>query len=384
MRSGNISLPTPEASSQVGPGTEQGREDITTHHQTLLTLPGELDREVISPSPNSPSQSTKTFGRFARISKSKPKSPSTPEASRKPGVNVASPQIAGYHTNTTEWGAVQVSFEPGTNQSLNPSRQKRGKSPRAVVSISDDDSDPVVSKPNRAHRNISPRKEMSLTPGHSRSRLVGSSQLYFRERWHCFCFMLIGNVGIPSKSQKRVETLSPAHVGRVTKEDRVAPPKRNTRSSARNNGPFVMANYGTLKETETDDSEDPVRSPSKRLRRRLSFSNSTDHTTDELAGTTRHPPSRTNRRNPVPISITTTSSTMIYDSSDDVVITPRRRLRTRNEYSPRINSDKSEEQAADDLREDLKYLRESGGFCDFSIPTRLLLEFFYLHKCRSP
>ncbi|MCJ1429961.1 hypothetical protein MMC29_007876, partial [Sticta canariensis] len=352
LRSGNISLPTPEASSQVGSGTEQGRQDITTHYQTLLTLPGELDREVVSPSPNSPSQSTKTFGRFARISKSKPKSPSTPEASRKPGVNVASPQIAGYHTNTTEWGSVQVSFEPGTSQSTHPSRQERGKSPRVVVSISDDDSDPVVSKPNRAHRNISPWKERSLTPGYS----------------------------IPSKSQKRVETLSPAHVGRVTKEDRVAPPKRNTRSFARNNRSFMMADHGTLKETETDDSEDPVRSPSKRLRRRPSFSNSTDHTMDELAGTTRHPPSRTNRKNPAPISITTTSSTMIDDSSDDAVITPRRRLRTRNEHSPKINSDKSEEQAADDLREDLKYLRESGGFCDFPIPTRLLLEFFTYTK----
>ena len=95
LRSGNISLPTPEASSQVGAGTEQGRQDITTHYLFLLTLPGELGREVVSPSPNSPSQSTKTLERFARFSESKSKSSCTPEASRKPRVNVASPQITG-------------------------------------------------------------------------------------------------------------------------------------------------------------------------------------------------------------------------------------------------------------------------------------------------
>lgn len=266
-----------------------------------------------------------------------------------------------------------LSSEPDTSQSLKSSRQERGKNPTAVLSSSDDDSDPVVSKPNRAHRNISAWKERSFTPGYSRSRLIGSPQLHSKERRQCFCFVLIGNVGIPSTSQKRVETLSPAQIGRIAEEDRVAPRKRNTRSSARNNSPLMMANYGTLKETDTDDSEEPVRSTPKRPRRRLSFSNSTDDTTDKLAGTTRHAPSRTTRKIPPPISIKTTSSTMVDDSSEDVVPTPRSRLRTRNESSPKTNFDQSDEQEADDLREDMKYLHGSGGFCDFAIPWSFLL-----------
>ncbi|MCJ1461927.1 hypothetical protein MMC07_000527 [Pseudocyphellaria aurata] len=119
-----------------------------------------------------------------------------------------------------------------------------------------------------------------------------------------------------------------------------------------------------LGEIEADESEDSVRSPSKRLRRRPSFSISTDDATDELAGTKRQSPSKPNRitikSNPVPSA----SSKITDDSSEDVVVTPRRRLRRRNASSPKIDSEGSEERAAD-IREDLKDLRDSGGFSPF-------------------
>lgn len=164
----------------------------------------------------------------------------------------------------------------------------------------------------------------------------------------------------------------------VSEEDRVDPPKRKTRSFTTSNRPSKMANDKTRPETETDDSEDPVRSPTKRLRRRLSFSHSTDDAADELAETTRRTPSKTNRKAAQRISITSKSSNITDDSSEDIVVTPRRRLHKRIDPSPKIDSDTSEERATD-LREDLKDLRESGGFYPFShrlTYTWLLLEFF--------
>lgn len=165
----------------------------------------------------------------------------------------------------------------------------------------------------------------------------------------------------------------------VTGEDRVDPPKRKTRSFTKNNRSLKMANDKTRHEIETDDSEEPVRSPTKRLRRRLSFSHSTDDAADELAETTRHTPSKTNRKAAQRISITSKSSNITDDFSEDEVVTPRRRLHRRIDPSPKIGSDTSEERATD-LREDLKDLRESGGFYTFShrlTYTWLLLEFTY-------
>lgn len=208
--------------------------------------------------------------------------------------------------------------------------------------------------------------------------------------------MLICHTGTPPKTpprQKSIKTLSPTHVSDIIEEDRVAPLKRKTRSSIRNNRSSRMVNSGTRNETETDDSEEPVRSPPKRVRRRLSFLNSMDHSTDELAETTRHPSSKTSRQAVLPISIPTSSSKITDDSSEDVVVTPGRRLRKRIEPSPKIDSDlsedvvvtprrrlhtrikpslkrdpgSSEEQVADDLREDMEHLRESGRFWTFFI-----------------
>lgn len=181
--------------------------------------------------------------------------------------------------------------------------------------------------------------------------------------------MLICNIDTPSKAarpQKSIETLSQSNVSSVTEEDRVSPPKRKTRSSTRYNRCSKMAKHKNRNETETDGSEDPVRSPTKRLRRRPSFSHSTNDTTDELAQTTRHSPSKANRKAAQPIPIKTTRSIITDDSSEDVVVTPRRRLRKRTDPSPMIGSKDSEEQAAD-LREDLEDLRESGELCNFLI-----------------
>lgn len=254
------------------------------------------------------------------------------------------------------------------------------------------------------------------------------------------CFILICNVGTPSKAvtkQRSIETLSPKPASRVAEENRVAPLKRKTRSSTRINRPPKMAKERPSNEMDTDDSEDPVTSPRKKLRPQLPFLNSMNNSTDKLAGTTRHPPSKSSGKARQPISITTTSSNIADESSDDVIVTPRRRLRTRIEPSskidsdlsedviveprrrlrtrieplpklasdlsedediivtpvtprrrlrnriepsPKIASDSAEEQAADDLREDLKDLRESGGFCGFlhrPIYTLLPLEFFH-------
>lgn len=149
-----------------------------------------------------------------------------------------------------------------------------------------------------------------------------------------------------------------------------------------------MVNSGTRNETETDDSEEPVRLPPKRVRRRLSFLNSMDPSTDELAETTRHPSPKTRRPAVPPISVPTSSSKITDDSSEDAVVTPGRRLRKKIEPSPKIDSDlsedevvtprrrlhtrikpspkrypdSSEKQVADDLREDMEHLRESGRF----------------------
>lgn len=183
--------------------------------------------------------------------------------------------------------------------------------------------------------------------------------------------MLICNIDTPSKAarpQKSIETLSQTNVKSVTAENRVSPPKRKARSSTRYNRCSKMAKHKSRNETETDSSEDPVRSPPKRLRRQLPFSHSTDDTTDELTQTTRHSPSKANRKAAQPIPIKTTRS-IITDDSSDVVVTPRRRLRKRTDHAPTIGSKDSEEQAAD-LREDLEDLRESGGLYNF-----LLIQF---------
>lgn len=349
LRSGNISLPTPVASSQTGPGKSQGGRD----------------REVLSLSPDSTSHSetecplsTKTFGRFARISKNKTKHQSTPEFPRRLGAKVASPQIVGYHP--TEPSPVQVDSDPDASHSSNPSKRRRGKGPTAALLSSDDDSDPVLSKPSSKRRYIGACEESSPTPRHS----------------------------TPSKAltrQKSIETLSPTYVSNITEEDRLAQLKRKTRSSTRNNRFSRMVNSGTRNETETDDSEEPVRLPPKRVRRRLSFLNSMDPSTDELAETTRHPSPKTRRPAVPPISVPTSSSKITDDSSEDAVVTPGRRLRKKIEPSPKIDSDlsedevvtprrrlhtrikpspkrypdSSEKQVADDLREDMEHLRES-------------------------
>lgn len=119
--------------------------------------------------------STKSFGRFARISKSKTQRPSTLEFSRRSGANVASPRIAGYHEIAPS--TVQGDLEPDGSQSSNLSRRRRGKGPTAIILSSDDDSDPVLSKPNRSGRYISADKERSPISHHSKFKLVGSSQI---------------------------------------------------------------------------------------------------------------------------------------------------------------------------------------------------------------
>lgn len=187
--------------------------------------------------------------------------------------------------------------------------------------------------------------------------------------------MLIYNIGTRSKAprpQTSIETLSPSS---VTEEDKVAPPKSKIRSFTGNNRPSKMAKGKPLNEIETDESEDPVRSPSKRLRRRLSFSISTDDATDELAESKRQSPLKTNRNTLKPISFPSANSKSTDDSSENVVVTPRRRLRKRNESSPKIDPDDSEERAAD-LREDLKDLRKSGGFSTFFILPSPLGDFW--------
>lgn len=142
----------------------------------MLTLRGALDREVEPLSPLSTSQSetesrlsTKIPGRFARFSKSKAKRPSTLEFPRKSKASAASPQIAGYHTG--EPSPVQVEL------SSNPSRTRHGKGLTAVLLSSDDDSDPILSKPNRACRNTGVGEERSPARRHSMSRITSKNLL---------------------------------------------------------------------------------------------------------------------------------------------------------------------------------------------------------------
>lgn len=291
---------------------------------------------------------------------------------------------------------MQVDLDPDASHSSNPSKRRRGKGPTAALLSSDDDSDPVLSKTSSKRRYIGACEESSPTPRHSRSRLVGSFLILLEERRHYICFMLICHIGTLSKAltrQKSIETLSSIHVSNITEEDRLAQLKRKTRSSTRNNRFSRMVNSGTRNQTETDDSEEPVRLPPKRVRRRLSFLNSMDPSTDELAETTRHPSSKTSRPAVPPIPIPTSSSKITDDSSEDAVVTPGRRLRKKIEPSPKIDSDlsedevvtprrrlhtrikpspkrypdSSEEQVADDLREDMEHLRESGRFWTFFI-----------------
>lgn len=125
---------------------------------------------------------------------------------------------------------------------------------------------------------------------------------------------------------------------------------------------------------EETDSQDELRLFTKRIPRRISFRTTADEVTDEEAE--KFPPtfSKASRKATKDGPI----ETITLDSSEDAFVTPkRRRLSSRIiERLPKIISDGSDEQAADDLREDLEDLREIGKytlllsqtFCNWNIP----------------
>ena len=112
------------------------------------------------------------------------------------------------------------------------------------------------------------------------------------------------------------------------------------------------------------DSQDEVRLFTTTHPRRVFFCKTVDKVTDEEVENFLPPPSKAGRKATEDAPIETIND----DSSEDAIVTPKkRRLNSRRiDHLPRIVSDDSDEQEADDLREDLEDLRGIGKFYVFS------------------
>lgn len=128
------------------------------------------------------------------------------------------------------------------------------------------------------------------------------------------------------------------------------------------------------------DKEHQTKSFIKRAPRRTLFFKILSETTDEDSEVLNHWPSKESRKTMKASPVTIISN----GSSGDEIITPKkRRLNKRMERSPSIVCDDSDEQAANDLREDLEDLRGSGKFAPLSLHSILCQQNVLTQKTRG-